>query len=382
MSEGQLQISHLYKLINIVAKIEGELFDVFGHEAKEEVHVALPFASMDTPARLKSAGFLSQNSDDFMCPGCKAPFCSLVDSSCFDHAQFDYHDPKKQLKWKFVYGDSDELDIRDAIAENKGVRMSILDQLPTWNGALSIPPEIMHMFWGSGMMLLLLVNMILLDGSMFTSTRKQSEETPMDCLVEFAKSIWWPSNSGRFQLKMVTGGGRPKADEWCNFMRIYPVALAVAWDMWTCPIDAQAPDPKKNSKVQKAVLSRNYHSHYQNVLRFCASTRIFASRSITPHEASRASDFMSEVSQSWAAMNCHLTPNSHFACHLPEYINAYGPAYAWWVFPYERAIGLLGRANHNSHGSGEIETTFMRSWWKSILSQDLVCFFFFFQCYI
>ncbi|KAF9219170.1 hypothetical protein BS17DRAFT_718361 [Gyrodon lividus] len=81
-------------------------------------------------------------------------------------------------------------------------------------------------------------------------------------------------------------------------------------------------------------------------------------------------------------MNCHLTPNFHFACHLPEHINAYGPAYVWWVFPYEQAIGLLGQANHNSHGSGEIETTFMCSWCKSILSQDLVCFFFFFQYYI
>ncbi|KAF8833087.1 hypothetical protein BDN67DRAFT_917641, partial [Paxillus ammoniavirescens] len=74
ISEDQLQISYLYKLINIVAKIEDELFDVFGHEAKEEVHVALSFAPMDTPAHLKSAEFLSQNSDDFMCPEHKAPF--------------------------------------------------------------------------------------------------------------------------------------------------------------------------------------------------------------------------------------------------------------------------------------------------------------------
>jgi hypothetical protein len=30
--------------------------------------------------------------------------------------------------------------------------------------------------------------------------------------------------------KIATGGGRPKADDWRNLMRVLPVALAVAWD--------------------------------------------------------------------------------------------------------------------------------------------------------
>jgi hypothetical protein len=203
----------------------------------------------------------------------------------------------------------------------------------------------------------------------------------------------------------VSGGERPKADEWRNFMRVYPVALAVAWNMWSCPPDAEAPDPKKGSKVQQAVIkskkllhkrrikniarnedaqaedyieldnitaSRNYHSHYENVLRFCTATRIFASRSITPIEALRADEFISQASQSWAQMHCHLTPNFHSVSHLYDFIKAYGPTYAWWVFPYERAIGILGKANNNGHGSGELEGTFMRSWWKSILVQELV----------
>ncbi|RDB29932.1 hypothetical protein Hypma_014071 [Hypsizygus marmoreus] len=43
----------------------GEYFDVFGHEQKELVHVTMPFATNDTPARLAMGGFYSQNSDDF-----------------------------------------------------------------------------------------------------------------------------------------------------------------------------------------------------------------------------------------------------------------------------------------------------------------------------
>ncbi|KAG1718901.1 hypothetical protein EDB19DRAFT_1649245, partial [Suillus lakei] len=69
---------------------------------------------------------------------------------------------------------------------------------------------------------------------------------------------------------------------------------------------------------------------------------------------------------------CHLTPNFHFAGHVVEYIHTYGPAYAWWVFPYERAIGVLGKANHNGHGSGEVEGTYMQAWWKTMLIQELV----------
>ncbi|KAG2755635.1 hypothetical protein P692DRAFT_20717161 [Suillus brevipes Sb2] len=71
-------------------------------------------------------------------------------------------------------------------------------------------------------------------------------------------------------------------------------------------------------------------------------------------------------------MHCHLTLKFHSASHLYDFIKAYGPAYTWWVFPYERAIGTLWKAHHNGHGSGELEGTFMHLWWKSILVQELV----------
>ncbi|KIK76163.1 hypothetical protein PAXRUDRAFT_62556, partial [Paxillus rubicundulus Ve08.2h10] len=84
--------------------------------------------------------------------------------------------------------------------------------------------------------------------------------------------------------------------------------------------------------------------------------------SITPQEATRADEFLSAASQSWAEMNCHLTPNFHSQSHLLEYLMAYSPAYAWWVFPYERAIGMLAKAKNNGHGSGEVEGTYMWAW--------------------
>ncbi|KAG2337021.1 hypothetical protein BDR05DRAFT_1005389 [Suillus weaverae] len=341
-------------------------------------------------------------------PALTALISQIIALSLFTHKsrflEFTYHNPAKQLRWKFMYRDSEDAKVQASIAAHKGVCMSVLDCLPTWNGALSILPKIMHMFWGPGVSGQI-HKVILIEGSMFMGKGKQSEITLMDCLTKFVQSIWWPSNSGRFQLKIASGGERPKADEWRNFMCVYPVALAVAWNMWSCPPDADTPNPKKGSKVQQAGIkskkllcqwrikniahdedaeaedylvleditpSRNYHSHYENVLQFCTATHIFASCSVTPCEAQCAEEFISQASQSWAQMNCHLTPNLHSASHLLEYINTYGPAYAWWVFPYEQAIGLLGQANNNGHGSGEIKGTFMCSWWKSILVQELL----------
>ncbi|KAG2123988.1 hypothetical protein DEU56DRAFT_917205 [Suillus clintonianus] len=247
--------------------------------------------------------------------------------------------PQSNLSGNSFMGSNDP-EVQASIAETKGVRMSILDRLPTWNGSSSIPTEIMHLFWGPG---------------------KRSDVTPMDRLTEFLESIWWPNNSGRFQIKIASGGERPKADEWRNFMRVYPVAISVAWQMWSRHADDEAPPPKKRSKIQQAInVSRDEDAEAEDYL---------ALEDIESH-LRRPLELISEAFQSWAQLNCHLTPNFHFASHLVEYIHTYGPAYAWWVFPYERAIGVLGKANHNGHGSGEYSSAIVLTERRDQTEQD------------
>ncbi len=48
------------------------------------VHLTLPFLAADTLARLKAAGYPSQNSELYLCYVCDKPFSSLVHPSCFD----------------------------------------------------------------------------------------------------------------------------------------------------------------------------------------------------------------------------------------------------------------------------------------------------------
>ena len=187
-------------------------------------------------------------------------------------------------------------------------------------------------------------------------------------------------------------------------MRVFPVALAVAWDLFSDDSPSEAPRARTKAvktaeKRTKKLLrqrqiknicldetadaddlmdvddnetSKNYTDHYENCLRSCAGTRILCTQSITPIEAQRGQDFLSDAFQSWAAMNCHLTPNFHASMHILEWILAYGPAYAWWVFAYERFIGQLGKYNTNGRQGGELEGTLMRGWWKIIMTQELV----------
>jgi hypothetical protein len=118
--------------------------------------------------------------------------------------------------------------------------------------------------------------------------------------------------------------------------------------------------------------SRNLLRHYNNVLQLCVALRILGCRTISPAEVKRGSTILSAVFQDWANMGTHLTPYFHFAMHLMETFERFGPAYGWWVNAYERNNGTLGRYNHNGHAGGELEATLMRTWRKSQLVQDLV----------
>lgn len=64
--------------------LPGLLFDVFDSAEQKTVHGILPRATADTPARLKIAGLVSQNSGKFLCYMCDKWFNELVVPSCFN----------------------------------------------------------------------------------------------------------------------------------------------------------------------------------------------------------------------------------------------------------------------------------------------------------
>jgi hypothetical protein len=42
-----------------------------------------------------------------------------------------------------------------------------------------------------------------------------------------------------------------------------------------------------------------------------------------------------------------LRPNHHNALYLGELLLRFGPVHGWWMFPFERLIGLLQKVNSN-----------------------------------
>jgi hypothetical protein len=46
--------------------------------------------------------------------------------------------------------------------------------------------------------------------------------------------------------------------------------------------------------------------------------------------------------------NIQFRPNHHTALHIGPLLTQFGPAYGWWMFPFERVIGILQQINTNS----------------------------------
>ena len=42
-----------------------------------------------------------------------------------------------------------------------------------------------------------------------------------------------------------------------------------------------------------------------------------------------------------------LVPNHHNALHLGAFFERFGPMHGWWMFPFERLIGVLQDVNTN-----------------------------------
>ena len=46
--------------------------------------------------------------------------------------------------------------------------------------------------------------------------------------------------------------------------------------------------------------------------------------------------------------NQQLHPIHHNALHLSKFLLRFGPVHGWWMFPFERLIGILQKINTNS----------------------------------
>lgn len=151
-------------------------------------------------------------------------------------------------------------------------------------------------------------------------------------------SLWWPATISRVPSRILDGGTL-KADQWRNLATVLPVLLYGAWEVEGQIPDIEAPRPDETTKPGKALaameallyerrcervahdvhllpkhlpeglcprlrVKRNHRKHYNTVLQWCCSVRIWSSRSISPEEVQRAQECHDRACQTWAEMNC------------------------------------------------------------------------------
>ncbi|TFY50862.1 hypothetical protein EVJ58_g10857 [Rhodofomes roseus] len=193
------QLNHIFEPLvdDLQALAAGEYFRVHGLKDQMLVHGQLYMGVSDLPASRKAAGLRGPTSKDYTCPYCYQTFDSLTTAQCFDRHCLRMRDDWRFLKYAYKARDADE-ELREEIAERRGVRWSVLDLLPGWMPARSSPPEFMHASF--------LVQIrhtfqeILVGSGLFTSRGRNDK--PLLKLEKILNEIWWPASSGRVPRKV------------------------------------------------------------------------------------------------------------------------------------------------------------------------------------
>ena len=122
--------------------------------------------------------------------------------------------------------------------------------------------------------------------------------------------------------------GKLKADQWRSCMEFdIPVSLIQLW----------AAHADRRQKLAESTML------LATALRWAASYRT---------SEKRAGEYMRNVRAYLKSLRdlfpeTKLRPNHHNALYLGELLLRFGPVHGWWMFPFERLIGLLQKINTN-----------------------------------
>lgn len=121
--------------------------------------------------------------------------------------------------------------------------------------------------------------------------------------------------------------GKLKADQWRSLMEFdIPVALAQLWD-----------DTSGRQQL------------FHCTMLLAIAVRYATSYVITKGHADQYKKYMLEYIKALLDIDpqIRLRPNHHEALHIPDFLILFGPMHGWWMFVYERMIGLLQNMNSN-----------------------------------
>lgn len=187
----------------------------------------------------------------------------------------------------------------------------------------------------------------------------------------------WPSGIGRLPtnvssflltnsclfiticLQLGDDNSLPKADQWRRLSSIHPVVLWVCWKDQRSRIKKVAPTVPANAKTQPK-FRRNLPAIYNLVLYLSVAERILASKAMSVNDVDRGQRYLQLYCQGLHKIGAHQTINNHLAMHYSLVFRRFSPAYATWLFGFERFNGVLENVNLNGHGGGEMEYSLAR----------------------
>ncbi|KAF8594834.1 hypothetical protein BDV93DRAFT_565008 [Ceratobasidium sp. AG-I] len=327
----------------------GVVMKIYEQELPATVHLQPIINSADVPARAKTQGVAGHRHNKKFCI-CNCPRSSVDTEAGYAIHEFVITDDNIALKQAWLSKIAPSAAQRNTLHKTHGIRWSSFNSLPDWKPNGSAPFDIMHNLY------LGIVNdlwtSVLMRGYYFTATQRRD-------LDVFLETVVWPGHIGRLPKNPCEHGGLRKADEWRRLISVLPVALWAVWGNAEGKIPPGAPPvPPKGTPPE---FQRCQATLYRLVVLLSAASRLLTTWAVQMPDIHRAQTYLQFFCQGLLQMNVRMKPNHHYCMHYEATFQRFGPAYAWWLFAYERYNGLLESVNTNGKIE-DISTTLMRFW--------------------
>ena len=126
------------------------------------------------------------------------------------------------------------------------------------------------------------------------------------------------------------GHGKLKAYQW---------RTKICFDMPVCLVELARSSPGDTALLQLA----------QSTTELAAAIHVATKRETSQQAFEEYSSLITAYLTGLLKMQpgLRLRPNHHSALHFVDCLLRYGPAHGWWMYPFERVIGVLQNTNTN-----------------------------------
>ena len=277
-----------------------------------EIKVALIIGSSDTPATRKLFG---QGAAAMKCNRCekRSTYSGDYKKTHYGGMQdYEISTAESHRKYAHEWLQCNSKNSRDNHFKEHGVRWSELLRLPYMDPIRFAAVDPMHcLFLGVAKWI---IKSIFINQGKLSMEQLRVAQRRMD-------NVELPSDIGRIPPKIAIGNdgfSKLTADQWKTFIMIY--STNVLWDM----------------------LDYNDRKILGHFVRAC---NLLTARFITDDDLKEAQERLKDMAH--LIENTYgpefITSNIHLALHIPDCCRDYGPIYSYWLFPFERLNGYIGK---------------------------------------